>query len=130
MRLTDPDDSPAKVIVYFVRNDTDAILHLLPDPRALEQQRMSSSLVGESGGRRDCHARRTGNRASCGQVVSRSIGVDPLESDLLHLTDGPAIIGDYTPFVYLPDNQRRCLHARDSIREDNLTAICIRLRSP
>ena len=62
--------------------------------------------------------------------MSRPVPVDALERDLLHLTDGPAIIGDYAPFVYLPDNQRRCLHARDSIRKDNLTAICNRLRSP
>ncbi len=74
------------------------------------------------------HPGRAGYRAGGGQVMSCPVSVDALKGDLLHLAYWTTVVGDNATFVYLPNDQRCCLDASNSICKDDLATVCDWLR--
>lgn len=112
-RRTDSDYSPTQVVINFVRDYSNAVARFLAYPRSLENQRMGASLI------RGCLTRGcsclTRDRTSCRKVVSSTVCVGSLESNLLHLTYRTTVVGSDSTLVDLANGQRRSRNAGKGI---------------
>ena len=59
--------------------------------------------------------------------MSCAIVVDPLQRDLLHLTDGTPFFHDYLSLIDLTNDEGRGGDSGTCISEHNLTSVCYRL---
>lgn len=67
-------------------------------------------------------------RAGRREIRARAVRIDTLQGNLLHLADGPTVIGDDAALVNLADEKRTGGNSSLLVPENDLAAVDHRLR--